>query len=156
MSLLSKCYWNRGTVNAQHTQHRRFLEGGESWLSRQASVLNKPALWKKKSSKKNSFWSCHCSELASFDVTLTAMGLEIILAAICPVARKRKCIYPPCKKTTLTNGGLCYSLNRSNGRQAHQHVFIITLYVEDITAWLMSEHFSVSIFYECKRQTKQN
>lgn len=34
------------------------------------------------------------------------------------MARKRKCIYPSCKKTTFTNDGLCCSRKRSNGRQA--------------------------------------
>lgn len=50
---------------------------------------------------------------------------------------------------------VCAVLERDQmeGRQAHQPVFIIALGVEDVMAWLMSEHFPVSIFYECKKTT---
>lgn len=42
------------------------------------------------------------------------------------------------------------------GGQAHQSVFITALCVEDVMAGLMSEHFPVSIFYECKKQKKKS
>lgn len=54
---------------------QRGPEATESRLRRQVSVLNKWKLW---TSERNSLWSCHCSELASFDFVFTAMGIEII------------------------------------------------------------------------------
>lgn len=92
-----------------------FLEVAESWLSRQASVLNKPALWKK-IFKKNSFWSCHCSELASFDLVFTALGLEIASFHL-PHGKEEKMHLSICKKT-FRNDGLYCSQKGSNGSQA--------------------------------------
>lgn len=52
-----------GALLIHDTNSTGFLEAFESWLSRQATALNKPAPWKR-ASKKNSVWSCHCSELS--------------------------------------------------------------------------------------------
>lgn len=44
--------------------------------------------------------------------------------------------------------------DQTEGRQAHRPVFIIALCVEDAMAWIMSEHFPVATFYECKKRKK--
>lgn len=154
--LLSKCQWHRGTANTDTTCTEVFLAAVGGWLSRQASALNKPAPQKekKKSSKKNSFWSCHCSKLASFDFVFTAVGLEITSFHLSCGKEERMHLSISQEDDFHKWWPALFpkEIKWKGGGQAHQRAFIITVCVEGFMAWLMSEHLPVSTFYEYKKK----
>lgn len=137
MYLLSKCNWN-GTLLIHDTNCTEvFLEAAESWLSRKPSLLNKPSLQKKKkkSSKKNSFWSCHCSELASFDFVFTAVGLEITRFHL-SCGKEEKMHLSILQEDFHKWWPVLVSkeIKWKAARQAHQRAFRIAVCVENVTA----------------------